>query len=291
MNKWLLASALALLGHPLTAAPGQNSDTPRPDAQGNYRFVWKDTDGLQREFLYVPAGKIAPHVTVAISPYLDGWRLFDYTFGNEHSAQQRLHACVGTVAMPTRTESTPADWEGRQPSDTVPRVGWYLTRLSNAGEKDGIPPGEDVPGFQLASGSLPGVIEFQCRSDQDPTSVDREVLPEWVVNEVDRIPWSVEEVRVRTIGPAIASGRLIELVERIVGAYRDEFLTSKHSSKQEVAAQLSKVSEAAARDDAATTGAVFKTLDELLQSPQADRWSHELAEGLRVCIAHVLSRL
>jgi hypothetical protein len=290
MHKWLLASALMLVGHTLTAAPGQNSDVPRPDAQGNYRFVWRDTDGLQREFLYVPAGKIAPHVTFTISPYLDGWRLFDYTFRNENSAQHRLHACVGTVAMPTRTESTPADWEGRQPSEAVPRVGWYLARLSNAGEKDGIPPGEAVSGFQLTSGSLPGVMEFQCASDRDPTSVDREALPEWVVQQVDRIPWSIEEVTVRTIGPVIATDPLMKLVERIAGAYQEEFLTSKHSRKQEIAAQLSKAAQAAARDDAAAIGAVFKTLDELLQSPQADRWAYELAEGLRVCVAHVVSR-
>lgn len=144
MRKWLVATALTLVGHTLTAAPGQHSDAPRPDAQGNCRFVWRDTDGLQREFLYVPEGKISPHVIVTISPYLDGWRLFDYTLGNENSAQQRLHACVATVAMQTRTESTPADWEGRQPSEAVPRVRWYLARLSNAGEKDGIRPGEAV---------------------------------------------------------------------------------------------------------------------------------------------------
>lgn len=273
----------------------QDPVVPTPDEGGDYRFRWTEPDGTAREFVLVPAGKIKPRASVDISPYYDGRYLYSYRLGNGADAKQRLYSCQMEVRLPTSIEFTPYGWEGLRPLSVAPRLSWYMTRSGTIdGGKDGIPPGSEATGFQLSSENLPGVSEFVCLSNQELTPVDENILPEWLLKQLELIPPSVvDEARVHAIGPFIVvrDQGAGDLARAVAALYGEAFASSKHPRGSAVRMELGLASRTAQQADASQLVAALMRLQQLLAEPVEDSWARELTKGLNVCISHLLAKL
>lgn len=74
-----------------------------------------------------------------------------------------------------------------------------MTRPATDGGSDDIPAGAEVSGFEVSSENLPGIATFECISNQERTGVDPDILPAWVVEQIEQIPLSVDEAHAAAI--------------------------------------------------------------------------------------------
>ena len=282
---------LALMSTSSAIGVGDQVDrAPAPDQSGNYLFRWKDSGGSDREFLFVPGGKIAPQIGVTVSRQDGVSFLYRYLIANGRTAVEKLANCYVDVAMPARIINTPAGWESGQPSEIAPRAGWFMLRFTD-GVPNGAPPGSEVDGFEIASVNLPGATEFTCWGDGLPHRLPDD-LPTSIVEQLDTVPGS-REVVVRSIGPVIPrpDDPIPTLLRRVIRNYRQPLAASAHQSRKSLVAALDQLGDALTAGDRNRLLSTLTGLADQLGQNTEDPWGRQLAKGLYECITYVFTRL
>jgi len=267
----------------------QQPATPAPDANGNYRWTYVDSNGKERQFTFFPATRIAPTVRTAVAE-IDGITTFTYTIGNGASAMQRLRGCIVEVSLPTKAVATPKGWEpARDPTRVVPRVGWFVLGASGP-EQTGIRAGSEASGFQISSPALPGVVEFRCRG-QVQRAEEPDDLPEGIQEQLGQLA-GLDYLAVPAMGPIvpIGDGSVFALVSRIVRNYRRPLQASNVVDKVAVVQALDALLTKAPKDNETLREGIRAAMG-LVARPQDDAWSSELSRGLQLALDRALRRL
>lgn len=257
------------------------SFTQTPD--GSWKTTLRSADGRESEFVFVPGTKLTPEFRNKVvledprsSRFSYSWRMINHAVSVQQLAQVRVSA------IPQLTIR-------REP------VGWHVFPHSGAfimfGPVDdgknyssGIPPGsEDVVEFE-AENALPGPQVAVVLGDVDPAPP----MPEGLSpsQEADLSVLRVQELRVRTIAPAIPAGRREPeldakvLATRVALAYRSELVMAKHPQADDFGAEFERLLAGEPRQWTST----LQRIRALTQRPVVDPWQKELSEALGLCI-------
>ena len=289
--KTLLGLGLAL-GVLVTAGWTHTAQTPvsaERDANGDYRFRWLDVAGKPQEFVFVPADKILPRVTSQVSTLARQY-VYEYAIRNEASAEQKISLCFADITLPTKIDRTPAGWRAMHPTDVIPRVAW-ASNILVGNSRAGIERGNEVNGFRVVSTNLPGVTEFACFSDADPTPVPGD-LPSFVLSELAQLPLNNDGVRVPIIGPVISlQGSPSVLATSIAQHYWPAIASSAHPNKDAIVGALAELIQVASVGDRRDLPGAVDAVNRALANRPLDRWALELSEGLSTCLSYLSARL
>jgi hypothetical protein len=261
------------------------------DDAGNYHWVYVDALGERKEFMFTPSSKIEPHIRTDVTSSGDRDFRYNYIISNGPSASQKLYRCLVDVELPTAVTATPAGWEPpSQPNDIVPRLLWYMRRVTPA-ERAGISAGSEVSGFQLQSSTLPGVVEFRCTGNVESPQYPSD-LPQEINDQVGGL-LGTDFVKVSALGPAIAGldDPAPTLVRRIVRAYRQPLQASALSEKALLVKTLDEAIGPTVKDDYQLRRVLLRFLELVSLQKDSDPWARDLLKGLEIAVGYVAARL